>query len=134
MPELTFRDLQRGLRDVGLEQGARVLAYASLPAFGPVRGGAGTVLAALTSVCDLVVMPAFTPQCRVWPRVGPPNNGAAYTGHDDENANAEIFRPDLPADPARSAAPRPQRPPGRQRAGDDGGAVRRGPQDRKSVV
>src|SRR6185503_1749574 len=103
MPEVTFRDLQRGLRDLGLPQGARALVFASLPAFGPVRGGAGTVLAALTSLCDLVVMPAFTPQCRVWPRVGPANNGAAYTGHDDENANAEIFRPDLPADPALGA-------------------------------
>ncbi len=103
MPELTFRDLQRGLRDLGLEQGARVIVHASLPAFGPVRGGAGTVLAALTSLCDLVVMPAFTPQCRVWPRAGPPLNGASYLGHDEENANAEIFRPDLPADPALGA-------------------------------
>ena len=61
------------------------------------------MLAALTSLCDLVVMPAFTPQCRVWPRVGPPNNGASYAGHEEENANAEIFRPDLPADPALGA-------------------------------
>src|SRR5258706_2157589 len=100
MPELTFRDLQRGLRDLGLEQGARVLAYASLPAFGPVRGGAGAVLAALTPVCDLVVMPAVTPQCRVWPRVGPLLNGASYAGHHQEKCSAEIFPPGLPADPA----------------------------------
>jgi aminoglycoside 3-N-acetyltransferase len=103
MPDVTFRDLQRGLRDLGLDQGARVIVHASLPAFGAVRGGAGTLVAALSSLCELAVTPVFTPQCRVWPRVGPPHNGASYTGHDDDNANAEIFRAGLPADPALGA-------------------------------
>lgn len=103
MAEVTFRDIQRGLRSLGLEPGSRVMVHAALPAFGAVRGGASTLLAALTSVCELVVTPAFTPQCRVWPRVGPPLNGASYTGHDEENANADIFQPGLPADPALGA-------------------------------
>ena len=103
MPDVTFRDVQRGLRDLGLERGSRVILHAALPAIGPVRGGASTVLAALTSLCDLLITPAFTPQCRVWPRVGPPHNGATYTGHDEDNANADIFRPDLPAAPALGA-------------------------------
>ena len=100
MPEVTFRDLQRGLRELGLAQGSRVIVCAALPTFGAVRGGAETVVGALLSLCDLIVAPAFTPQCRVWPRVGPPHNGAAYAGHDEDNANAEFFRPDLPVDPA----------------------------------
>ena len=33
-------------------------------------------------------------------RIGPPNNAITYTGHDEENAAAEIFRPDLPAHPS----------------------------------
>ncbi len=96
MQPVGFRDIQKGLRELGLTPGSQVILAASLPAFGPVRGGAEAVAGAVTSLCRLVLSPAFTPRCRVWPLVGPPNNGAVYHGHDDENANAEIFRPELP--------------------------------------
>jgi aminoglycoside 3-N-acetyltransferase len=96
VPELTFRDLQKGLRDLGLTRDSRVLVFASLPALGPVRGGAEAVAGALAALCQLVVMPAFTPQCQVWPLVGPDNNGADYAGHQAENAAAEFFWPSTP--------------------------------------
>ena len=99
MPEVTFRDLQRGLRELGLGPGCRVIVHVALPALGPVRGGVESVVGALTALGGLVVLPAFTPQCRVWPRVGPPQNAASYTGHDEDNALAEIFRPNTPVDP-----------------------------------
>src|SRR3989442_616899 len=35
MPEVTFRDLQKGLRDLGLGPSSRVVVHASLPALGP---------------------------------------------------------------------------------------------------
>jgi aminoglycoside 3-N-acetyltransferase len=100
MAEVTFRDLQKGLRDLGLGPTSRVIVHAVLPALGVVRGGAESVVGALVALGGLVVMPAFTPQCRVWPRVGPPHNAATYFGHDEENAAAEIFRPNLPVDPS----------------------------------
>ena len=100
MPDVTFRDVQKGLRELGLGAGSRVIVHAALPAVGPVRGGAESVVGALVALGGLVVMPAFTPQCRVWPRVGPAHNGATYSGHDEENEAAEIFRPSLPIDPA----------------------------------
>lgn len=96
MPEVTFRDIHKGLRELGLTCESRVMVHAALPAFGAVRGGAETLVGALTALCQLVVMPAFTPQCQVWPLVGPPNNGTRYGGREAENANAEIFRPSLP--------------------------------------
>ncbi len=96
MPEIGFREIQKGLRELGLTRESQVIVHASLSAFGPVRGGAETLVGALTGLCGLVLSPAFTPQCRVWPLVGPDNNAATYAGHDEENANAEIFRPDLP--------------------------------------
>jgi aminoglycoside 3-N-acetyltransferase len=99
VPEVTFRDLQKGLRELGLGSGSRVIVHAALPALGPVRGGAESVVGALAALGGLVIMPVFTPHCRVWPRVGPAHNAAAYSGHDDENAIAEIFRPSSPADP-----------------------------------
>ncbi len=103
MQSVTFRDLQKGLRELGLTPASRVILAASLPAFGPLRGGAETVAGAVTSLCRLVVSPAFTLQCRVWPLAGPPNNGVTYGSHDDENASAEIFRPELPAHPSLGA-------------------------------
>jgi aminoglycoside 3-N-acetyltransferase len=100
MQPVTFRDLQKGLRDLGLTPESRVLVAASLPAFGLVRGGAETVAGAVTSLCRLVVSPSFTLQCRVWPLAGPPNNGVTYAGHDDENALAEMFSLALPVHPS----------------------------------
>src|ERR1041384_6491415 len=99
MPDVSFRDIQKGLRELGLTNTSRVLAHASLSAFGPVRGGAETVVGALTSLCPLVMMPAFTYQCMARPLVGPPDNATTYGDHQEENANAEIFRPDLPIHP-----------------------------------
>lgn len=103
MPEVSFRDLQKGLRELGLGPDSRVLVQVVLPALGPVRGGAESVVGALTALGGLVVMPAFTPQCRIWPRVGPADNAATYAGHDDENALADIFRPNLPVDPGQGS-------------------------------
>jgi aminoglycoside 3-N-acetyltransferase len=62
-----------------------------------VRGGAKTVVGALRAGCGLVVMPTFTYQCLIRPAVGPEHNGTTYGDFYDENAQAEIFRPDLPA-------------------------------------
>ena len=104
MPEVTFRDLQKGLRELGLGPSSRLLVHVALPALGPVRGGAESVVGALAALGGLVIMPAFTPQCRVWPRVGPAHNAATYAGHDDENAAAEIFRPRLSVDPSLGPA------------------------------
>jgi hypothetical protein len=48
----------------------------------------------------MVVMPTFTYQCMVWPLAGPPNNAVTYDDHQDDNAYADIFRPDLRAHPS----------------------------------
>ncbi|MBP7690748.1 MAG: AAC(3) family N-acetyltransferase [Anaerolineales bacterium] len=97
MKDITFRDLQRGLREVGLTPDSRVVVHASLSAFGHVRGGAEVLAGALTAGAGLVLMPAFTGQCQITPRVGPPANGLQYGDHQAQNAEAELFHPDLPA-------------------------------------
>ncbi len=96
MAEVTFRDIQKGLQALGLTRASRVLVLGDAAALGPVRGGAETIIGALTASTALVVAPAFTPQCQVWPLVGPENNGAQYAGHAAENAAAEFFQAGLP--------------------------------------
>jgi aminoglycoside 3-N-acetyltransferase len=98
MSTVGFREIQRGLRDLGLTNSSRVLALASLPAFGEVKGGAEAVAGALMAQCGLVLSPAFTPACQVMPLVGPPDNAMDYGDHLAENEEAEIFRPDLPVE------------------------------------
>lgn len=97
MPDITFRDLQRGFRELGLTPQSRVIAHTSLSAFGHVRGGAETVVGALRAACALVVMPTFTYQSMIRPRLGPPDNGLTYGDFLTENAEAEMFQPNLPA-------------------------------------
>jgi aminoglycoside 3-N-acetyltransferase len=97
---LTAGDIATQLRDeLGLGKNTSLIAHVSLPAFGAVDGDEKAVVAALLSVADTVVMPAFTYQTQVIPQVGPPDNAILYGTGDLINRKAEIFRPDMPVHP-----------------------------------
>jgi aminoglycoside 3-N-acetyltransferase len=93
---ISYRDIVVGLRELGLEASSVVLAQADLAALGEVRGGADTLIGALVASCGTLVMPAFTYQTMIVPPDGPPDNGMQYGDHDEQNAQAEMFRADLP--------------------------------------
>lgn len=95
---ITYRDLTLALRDVGLTPHSLVLAHVCLDGMEPIRGGADAVLGALLSSCQALVMPTFTTRTLIVPRTGPPDNGLAYD-QEEANAHAEVFDPDMPADP-----------------------------------
>jgi aminoglycoside 3-N-acetyltransferase len=95
---LTYRDLSRGLRQLDLPRPAAVIAHASLSAFGQVNGGASTVLGALLSCIDTLIMPTFTFKTELIPEVGPKNNGLIYGSGKDTNRMAEFYTPKMPAD------------------------------------
>lgn len=62
MNPLTRIDIVNGLRELGLDEGDRVLVHSSLLAFGRVEGGADTVIDALLETVGregLVVVPTF---------------------------------------------------------------------------
>jgi aminoglycoside 3-N-acetyltransferase len=94
---LTYREVVNTLRGLGLDPQRRLLALVRLEALGPLPGGAETFVGALLSVCELLLTPAFTPQCLVVPEIGPDDNGLAYGGEAEHNAAAEIFQGGLPA-------------------------------------
>ncbi len=102
--QVGFRDIVRGLRDLGLNRNSRVTVHASLSSFGQVAGGAETLVGALMAVCGTVIAPAFTYQTLVTPEEGPPLNGLAY-GSSPHNETAEFWRPDMPAHPTLGVAP-----------------------------
>jgi aminoglycoside 3-N-acetyltransferase len=59
----TQRQLVDDLRDIGLPGGSALLVHASLPAIGPIQGGAATLVAACREVLGAdgtLLLPAFT--------------------------------------------------------------------------
>jgi len=96
---LTYRDLVHGLRQLGLNSGQPLIAHASLSAFGALRGGVETLLAAVLQHCSGLLAPAFTYRTMLVPGAGPPGNGLRYGSAAGANRMAEFFHTSLPADP-----------------------------------
>jgi len=98
---ISFRDVLNGLKRLELDPQSQVILHGSLSAFGEVRGGAETILGALTASVKGVMAPTFTYKVMIIPEVSPdnpPNNGIAYGSGSDLNRMAEFYRPDMPAD------------------------------------
>lgn len=95
---VTYRDFVAAFRDLGLGRGNRVLAHASLSAFGEVVGGAEAVVGAMVSTFDAVMMPAFTSGTMVVPPVGPDDNALDYERDRTQEPVAEFWHPNLEAD------------------------------------
>jgi len=95
---LTYRDFITGFRKLGVDRSCPVIVQASLSAFGEVNGGSETVLGALLSSFETIIMPVFTYRTMITPEVGPPDNAISYGSGKDTNRMAEIFHPDMPAD------------------------------------
>ena len=102
---LTYRDLVAALRELGLDRSTPVIAHTSLTTFEHIHGGAEAVLGALLATCDTLIMPTFTYKTMVIPEVGPPNNGLEYRKGFTTNRLAEIFHPQMPADPIMGILP-----------------------------
>ena len=82
---LTKKQIVTGLREIGLKEGQVVLVHAAQRTFGPVQGGADTVVAALLEVLGpkgTLVVPAFTfaheavPDPVIDPKTDPSEMGA----------------------------------------------------------
>lgn len=98
-----YREVVSALRDLELGARSSVLAHVDSTRVGPLVGGAETIVGALVSTLGAVMMPTFTTRAMVVPEVGQPDNAIEY-GQPDQNKLAEIYHPDLPADPAMGRA------------------------------
>jgi len=104
---VTFRELLSALRDLGIAPHLPVIAHASVPAFGEIRGGEDTLLGALLTAVDTAMLPAFTYKTTVIPETGPVDNAIVYGSGKQTNLAAEVFTPLLPAD--EQMGPLPER-------------------------
>ncbi len=96
---ITYRDFVAAFRDLGLNNQSRVIAHASMRAFGQIAGGAETLVGALLASCEVVCMPSFTYQTMIIPSVGPPDNAIEYGSGEDRNRLAEVYNSKLSVDP-----------------------------------
>jgi len=101
---VSYSDLKLGLTKLGLTD-RPVIAHASLKAFGPIQGGAETMLTILLASVRGLIMPAFTYKTMITPEVGPPNNAILYGGDQDQNRMAEPFHAGMPVDPTMGVLP-----------------------------
>jgi aminoglycoside 3-N-acetyltransferase len=102
---VTFRELTNAFRRLEIDRKSPVIAHASLSSFGPVHGGAETLVGALLASFDTLFMPTFTYKTMLIPEVGPDNNGIAYGSGRDTNRMAEFFIPTMPADKLMGIVP-----------------------------
>lgn len=101
---LTYRDLATAFRRLEIDRKLPVIAHVSLSSFGEVHGGAETLLGALLSAFDSLLMPTFTYKTMLVPEAGPPDNAIQYGSGKASNHLVEFFRPDMPVDRLMGAA------------------------------
>lgn len=100
----SYRDITNSLQDLGLTRSTPVLAHVHENAIGPVKGGLNTLMGALLSTIDNVMMPAFNYSTLVIPHIGPLDNDIDYGSGEQSNLNANAFTFDLPSDLPDNAA------------------------------
>jgi aminoglycoside 3-N-acetyltransferase len=94
---VTQAGIERGLRALGLGNASRVLVHSSYRSLGPVDGGPLAVVRALVESLGTVMMPAFTSdRTFVWDASGV-FEGNAYRSKPPDDARAEPFTYQTPA-------------------------------------
>lgn len=98
-----YRELTTAFRKLEIDRFRPVIAHVSMSSFGAVRGGPNTLLGALSSIFQSLVMPTFTYKTMLVPEDGPSHNALIYGSGKDANRMAEFFTPEMPADPLMGA-------------------------------
>jgi len=101
---ISYTELKFALTSLGLTNNP-VIVHASLRAFGPIDGGAGTLIKILLASTRGVMMPSFTYTTMLIPEVGPPNNAINYGSQRDQNRLAEPFQSEMPVDKMMGVLP-----------------------------
>ena len=87
------------IQELRLPTGVPLIVHASMSAFGPIKGGAETILGSIFTVSDQILFPAFTFKTMITPEDGPELNGIEYGSGKSTNAMAEFFHAGMPVDP-----------------------------------
>ena len=100
---ITIIELLYGLEELSLG-GKPVIAHGSFKSLGAVQGGPAMVIDALLESAGALMMPAFTYDTMVFPRIGPEQNGVDYEVEDTlrrivHESVPTYFTRNIPVDP-----------------------------------
>jgi aminoglycoside 3-N-acetyltransferase len=102
---LTYPQLHSAFQELKLAD-KPVIVHSSLKRFGPIDGGAETVIQALLETTHGLIVPTFTYLTMITPEVGPPNNGITYGRDRNLNKMAVPFHLGLQPDKMMGSLPR----------------------------
>ncbi len=94
----SYRELIVALRQLGIDSYVPLLVHADKDWMAQIRGSVGTVLTALLSSFDSIMVTSFTSSTMVIPLEGPPENALDYGEIAGEEQGSEIFNLAMPAD------------------------------------
>ena len=95
---LGFREIVKGLNNLGVKKQTPVIAHIHSDLLTETKGGSKTLLGAILTAADNVILPAFTTRTMVIPEAGPANNALDYGSGRESNLQAEFFSEELAAD------------------------------------
>ena len=95
---LGYREIVNGLQQLGVKNQYPVIAHIHSELQHKVKGGAKTILGALLTATDNIILPAFTTRTLVIPEAGPANNALEYGSGLESNLQAAFFSEELEAD------------------------------------
>jgi aminoglycoside 3-N-acetyltransferase len=86
-----YHNITGALKTIGLRRDIPIIVHMDHSIFGKIKGGTATLMGALLSTIDNVMIPAFTFSTMVTPEEGPENNYLQYGGSSKKNLDAKIF-------------------------------------------
>ena len=100
---ISYHDITDALKHLGLERKTPLIAHINPSIRVHIKGGTASLMGALLSNIDNLMLPAFTFSTMVVPEDGPENNNLEYGKNSDENLNAVIFSHSLPSETGNQA-------------------------------
>jgi aminoglycoside 3-N-acetyltransferase len=101
---ITYHNITGAFKSMGLQRDIPIIAHMDLSKISTVKGGTSTLMGALLSTIDNVIIPAFTYSTMVTPEEGPENNNLRYGEDSERNLDAKIFSHALPSEVSNQEA------------------------------
>jgi len=95
---ISYNNLTGAFKSMGLRRDIPVIAHIDRSIFSRINGGPVTLMGALLTTVDNVMIPAFTFSTMITPEKGPENNNMQYGINSGKNLDAKIFSHALPSE------------------------------------
>jgi len=95
---ISYNNLTGAFKSIGLRRDIPVIAHIDRSIFSRINGGPVTLMGALLTTVDNVMIPAFTFSTMITPEKGPENNYMQYGINSGNNLDAKIFSHALPSE------------------------------------